>query len=156
DSTGSVNGTFAVGGNLSGTVQVDGTLSQLTVGGSTPGSISAGNIGTITASGGVAGSPVFKIKQGGVLRQLFATQVGTNGEVTNTPTPSSVVFDYFYDSTGTGNPQLSVKVTNTGGVKFDLSLSMKTAAGFDLAQPGFDLARLFANGSSGVRDVVIE
>jgi hypothetical protein len=62
-----------------------------------------------------------------------------------------VVFDYFYDSTGSGNPQLSVKVvTNADNVPFDLSLTSTSAAA------GFDLAWLFANGTSGVRDVAVE
>jgi hypothetical protein len=152
DSTGSVNGTFSVGGNLSGTVQVDGTLSQLSVGGSTAdGSISAGSIGTVLATNATAGSPVLTIKEAGVTRKLIATRAD-NGQ----PTPTSVVFDYVYQgSTGSGsNPQLTVKVTNgnptTSAVPFDLSLTSTSAAA------GFDLARLFANGTSDVRDVAVE
>jgi hypothetical protein len=150
DSTGSIGGTFSVGGNLSGSVSVDGTLSSLAVGGGTEGSVAAGDIGTISATGGVAGSPVLTVTEAGVTRKLFATRAD-NG----LPTPATVVFDYFYDSTGPGNPQLSVKVTNgnpataADDVRFDLTLTTSTAG-------GFDLARLFANGTSGVRDVAVE
>jgi hypothetical protein len=142
--------TMIVGGSLTGTVSVEESLGTLMVDGGTSGTVSAGDIGTLSAGQAVAGSPVLQVIEAGVMRRLIATRAD-NG----LPTPPSVTFAYYYDSTGTGDPRLSVRVTNgdprtsADDVRFDLSLTTSTAA-------EFDLARLFAVGTSGIRNVAVE
>jgi hypothetical protein len=157
--TGTVNSeditTLTVTRDMSGAVTVTqtpdstGTLGTMTVGGSTEGSVTAANVGTISAAAGVAGSPVLTVTEAGVKRTLVATRAD-NG----LPTPASVKFAYFYDSTGTGDPKLAVRVTNgdpstaADDVRFDLSLVSSTAA-------KFELSRLDAVGTSGIRSVAV-
>jgi hypothetical protein len=157
--------TLGVTNNFSGSVIVtqaadvspptaSGNLGTMTVGGSTEGGTVnvANSIGTISATGGTAGSPVMTIINGGITRTLIATRVD-NGN----PTPNTVVFDYFYDSSGPGNPQLSVKVTNNPThVLFDLSLVTSIPSSNTSTTRGFDLAGVFANGSSGIHDIAVE
>jgi hypothetical protein len=149
DSTGSVQ-QISVGGDVTGEVAVDASLDTMTINGSSTGTIAAGDIGTVSASGGIAGSPVLNITENGVQRTLVATRTD-NGQ----PTPSSVKFKYYYDSTGSGDPQLSIRVTNgdpttsADDVPFDLSLRTSTAG-------KFNLARLFSVGTSGLRSLSVE
>jgi hypothetical protein len=161
--------TCTVMGDMSGTITVTvppgghgtGTLTELIVGGSTGGTVEATDVGTISGVG-VAASPVFKIKEGPVgnqvLRQLVATPV--NG-TTSLSLSNNVKFVYFYDSTVPGDAQVSVKIINTApsSTRFDLSL---TTVGIgpmgvitDSAAP-FNLGRLYASGTSGVRSVAVE
>ncbi len=149
--TGSGNvGELFVGGDFNGMISVEESLGLLTVGGSTAGTLEAGDIGVVSAGEAVAASPIFQIKEGGVTRTLVATRAD-NG----LPTPASVKFAYFYDSTGPGDPQLTVRVTNgnpstsADDVRFDLSLVTSTAA-------EFDLARVFSVGTSGIRNIAVE
>lgn len=136
--------TMTVGGDFTGDVVVEETFDTLIVGGSTTGTVDAGDVGTVSASLGISGSPVLRITEAGVRRELVATRVD-NGQ----PTPPSVKFLYFYDSTVAGDPQLAVQVTNTDQVRFDLSLTTSSAG-------EFDLSRLFAAGVAGIRNVAVE
>lgn len=153
-------GTFSVPGDLDnvtldgdlvGALIVAGKLGTLRVAGSTPGTITAADIGTISARRATAASPVLKITEGGIERRLEAVLANTGA-----PPPSSVLFQYFYDSTDPeADPQLAVRVTNgdpatsDDDLSFDLNLVSNAAA-------EFDLARLEAAGTSGIRNVVVE
>jgi hypothetical protein len=146
-------------GDMSGTVSATvtpgetgtGTLSTMAVGGSTEGTVIADHVGTISATGGVAGSPVMKVIEGGVLHELVATRAD-NGA----PTPPTVVLAYYYDSTGAGDPQVSIRVTNgdpntsADDARFDLCLIT------DASAAKFNLGRIFANGTSGLRSLDVE
>jgi hypothetical protein len=153
--TGAINGTVEANGsgtidNLqAGSIGGTGTvmsedITSIMVTGATEGLISALDIGTISVIGGVAASPVLKIMEGGVLRELVATRAVDGQPATG------VVFNYVYE--GLKNkpiPQLTVTVTNNSGARFDLSLTTNTAA-------KFNLAKLTAVGASNIRDVAIE
>ena len=151
---------LVVGDNLAGQLNVAGKLGSLTVAGGTPGSISAGSIGTIRVYGGY-GPVVAQIKENGVQRRIDAALPNNPYPVpdqTALPSPSGasyVNFQYFYDGTATGlyNPQLTTRITNgvsTLPDQYDLSLITDN----DVAK--FNLARLDANGVSGVRNVAVE
>jgi hypothetical protein len=141
--------TMTVGSNLTGTVSVQNNLNSLAITGSSTGTITTGTVGTVSATGAVAGSPVLTITQGGVQRTLEAKRVD-NGD----PTPSSVKFVYFYNG-ALAVPQVSVRVTNgssttsSDDVRFDLSLITSDAG-------KFNLGLLYANGTSGIRDLAVE
>ncbi|MBI3863521.1 MAG: hypothetical protein HY290_16645, partial [Planctomycetia bacterium] len=138
-------------GSIAGTGSLAaGTLSSLSVSGAIAGNLSAANVGTLHGAGISAnGTTVFKITQAGVERRIVAIAV-------NSPAmPAGVTFDYFYDGTSAAHPQAAVRVTNGSAlssaddVPFDLELITSSAS-------EFDLARLDANGTSGIRNVVVE
>jgi hypothetical protein len=142
-------GDVLIGRDLQGTVQVAGTLSHLSAGGATPGTITAGNIGTVSAAA-ATGPLVLQITEAGVRRQVLATPADPAH-----PSLDGVRFAYLYDSTGPGDPQLALRVTNGNpltprdDVPFDLAMVTDTAA-------GFDLARLDAVGRADLRNILIE
>jgi hypothetical protein len=149
-----------VGDNLAGIVNVLGKLGSLVVDGGTPGSISAGSIGTIGVNGGY-GPIVAQIKEGGIQRAINATlpdnpYPAPNPAALPAPSGSSYVnFQYFYEghATGLGNPQLTARVTNGVGAapdQYDFALTTDN----DVAK--FNLARLDANGVSGARNIAVE
>jgi hypothetical protein len=143
-------GTMTVGGDFTGSVSVGGLLGTLSVFGATTGSVTAGSIDFITAEAAFAGSPVLEVTQGGVRRELLAARADTG-----LPAPASVKFAYVYEGNAGGDPRLTVRVTNgsamssTDDVRFDLSLVTNTGA-------EFDLVRVFADGTSGIRNVAVE
>ena len=149
-----------VGKNLAGQLNVLGRLGSLRVAGGTPGSISAGSIGTIGVFGGY-GPVVGQIRENGIARRLDA-------DLPNIPYPladetylpsasgaSYVNFQYFYEGQGTGlyNPQLTTRIVNPVSAvpdQFDLNLMTYN----NVAK--FNLARVDASGISGVRNVSVE
>ncbi|MBS0266804.1 MAG: hypothetical protein JSS02_33060, partial [Planctomycetes bacterium] len=70
-------------------------------------------------------------------------------------TPAGVTFSYVYDGTAGVNPQIAVRVTNNNpatsadDIPFDLELVSNSSR-------EFDLARLDAVGTSGIRNVVVQ
>jgi hypothetical protein len=150
----------AVGRNLAGTVNVLGKLGSISVAGGTPGSISAGSIGTIDVLGGY-GPVAGQIKERGIQRAIDLSLPGDPYPVPNPaalPGPSAnsyVNLTYLYEglATGLGNPQLTARIDNGVGTGIDQFDFVMTTAD-DVAK--FNLARLDATGSSGVRNVSVE
>jgi hypothetical protein len=139
-------GTIAGTGSLAA-----GTLSSLKVSGAISGNLSADYVGTTDGENVSAdGTTVFKITQAGVERRIVAIPV--NGL---TAMPGGVKFNYVYDGASGTNPQVAVRVTNgdpttsADDVPFDLELITNSAN-------EFDLARLDANGTSDIRNVVVQ
>ncbi len=139
-------GTMTIGGDLAGVLTVTGLLNTLTVGGGTPGEIIAGSIHTIIALNAY-GNKVLQVIEGGIQRQIQATPVA--GGVL----PNTVKFEYIYDDLTTpGSPQLAIRITNGNTVPVRFDLSLVTFSG----TAKFNLALVFANGSSGIRNVTVE
>jgi hypothetical protein len=150
---------LSVGQNMAGTITVYGTFQSLRVAGGTPGSITAGHIGTIAVYGGF-GPVVLQVTENGVQRRVEAA---IPSQPYPLPNPSAVAmgpgqsayinFQYFYESASLANPQLTVRITNgvsTAPDQFDLSLVVYSHTA------KFNLARLDASGVSGVRNVDVE
>jgi hypothetical protein len=158
--TGAVSGTVNVSGTLSnasfgslagtGTVSA-GTLSSLNIGGPILGNLSAATVGKLQGTDITAnGNTVLKITQGGVSRSILAV-----GTTSGSGTPVGVKFNFIYDGTSGVNPQAAIRVTNNSSassaddVPFDLELVSNSAR-------EFDLARVDGNGTSGVRNIVVQ
>jgi hypothetical protein len=148
------------GDDMAGQIVVTGTLTDLRVAGGTPGTITAGHIGTIRVYGGY-GPIVGQIMESGVERRIEAAVPGQPYPVavpppnpSPAPSPAGVTVQYDYESGALANPQLTARITNVSGNsqpdQFDLSLVVWN----DRAK--FNLARLDASGVSGVRNVAIE
>jgi hypothetical protein len=140
---------MTVGGDLAGLLQVEGLLGSLSVQGGTPGRIVAGDIHTISAQAAY-GNTVLQVVEGGIERQIQAVPVAGGAM------PDSVLFAYLYDSTSASQPQLSIRVTNgqsdtsADDVRFNLALVVYSATA------KFNLARVDANGSSGLGNISVE
>jgi hypothetical protein len=155
DVTGNL-GSVSIGQNLSGEIEVTGSLGSVTVGGSTPGSIIAGSLGTVSAAA-ATGPVILQIEVGGIERQL---QAATSSNLFPLPgqsptgTLASTTFRYDFESGTLANPQLTVQVHNQSSSaaanQFDLSLVT------DSATAKFNLARLDAIGVSGIGNVTVE
>ncbi len=171
---------MTIGGDLAGQLNVLGTLKMLTVHGGTPGTVVAGQIGTIGVFAGF-GPVVAQINENGVQRRIEAA-VPTAPFPTPLPppaatpavSPTGITFQYYYEglispsveglSPGTNlvNPQLTARVTNatgnTGPDQFDFSLiTYNDAAKFNLAR--LDSASVAVKnpfGVSGIRNVSVE
>ena len=166
--------TLTIQGDLAGQLNVLGTLKTLTVHGGTPGTVAAGQIGTIGVYGGY-GPVVAQIEENGIQRLIEAAvpsapfPTPTPGAPTPAVSPTGITFQYFYEglvspsveglnpSTNLANPQLTAHVTNATGNKgpdqFDFSLITDN----DTAK--FNLVRLDATGNSGVsgiRNIAVE
>ncbi len=166
---------MTIQGDLAGQLTVLQTLKMLTVHGGTPGTIVAGQIGTIGAYAGY-GPVVAQIKESGIQRRIeaavplapFPTPLPPPNP-TPTVSPTGITFQYFYEglysptvegvnpSTNLANPQLAARVTNATGNtspdQFDFSMVTYN----DAAK--FNLARLDATGNSGIsgiRNVAVE
>jgi len=166
---------MTIQGDLAGQLTVLHTLKMLTVHGGTPGTVVAGQIGTIAVYAGY-GPVVAQIKENGIQRRIEAA-VPTAPFPTPPPppaptpavSPTGITFPYFYEGldspsvgglsspTNLANPQLTIQVSNKTGStapdQFDLSLITYN----DAAK--FNLARLDATGNSGVsgiRNVAVE
>jgi hypothetical protein len=160
-----------IGIDLAGQLIVSGTLRTLVVHGGTPGTVTAGQIGTISVYASY-GPLVAQIKEAGIQRRIeaaapsapFPTPLGPPAPIPAI-SPAGIAFKYFYEglfsptvegvsSTNLANPQLTAQVTNasgnTGPDQFDLSLVTYN----DAAK--FNLARLDANGVAGIRNVDVE
>jgi hypothetical protein len=158
---------LSVGQDIAGQIGVSGTLGSLRVAGGTPGSITAGHIGTVSVYGGF-GPVVLQITENGVQRRVEeATPANSyplpnpNIQAATSPyatvnaagTPSYINIQYVYESGTLANPQWTARISNnvsTGADQYDLSLVTYN----DWAK--FNLARLDAAGISGVRNVAIE
>ncbi|MDR3638691.1 MAG: calcium-binding protein [Isosphaeraceae bacterium] len=148
------------GDDMAGRINVTGTLTDLRVAGGTPGTITAGHIGTIRVYGGY-GPIIAQIMEGGIERRIEAAIPAQPFPVAVPPpspsptaSPAGVTVQYYYESGALTNPQLTARITNTSGNsqpdQFDLSLVVWN----DRAK--FNLARLDASGVSGVRNVAVE
>ena len=170
---------MTIHGDLAGRLNILGTLGQLTVGGGTPGTISAGQIGTIGALAGY-GPVVAQIEEGGIQRYIEATvpsapfPIPTQGQPTPPASPNGITFQYFYEgldsasveglspSSNLANPQLTARVTNasgsTGPDQFDFSLiTDNDAAKFSLVRlDSAGVPRTNPSGVSGIRNVSVE
>ncbi len=170
---------MTIQGDLAGQLDVPGTLKALTVHGGTPGTVVAGQIGTISVSAGY-GPLVAQIAENGVQRLIEATApaapfpTSTPGAPTPPASPVGITFQYFYGgldspsveglnpSTNLANPQLTARVTNatgnTGPDQFDFSLvTYNDTAKFNLAR--LDSASVpvtNAAGVSGIGNVAVE
>jgi hypothetical protein len=157
---------LSVGQDMAGQIMVSGTLSSLRVAGGTPGSITAGHIGTVSVYGGF-GPVVLQITENDIQRRVEeATSTNpyplpnpnvtaaTSPYATLSPaTPKYINIQYFYESGTLANPQWTARITNNASAvadQFDLSLVTYS----DKAK--FNLARLDATGVSGVRNVDVE
>jgi acrosin len=162
-----------IGIDLAGQLIVSGALKTLTVHGGTPGTVTAGLIGTMSVNAGY-GPLVGQIKENGIQRRIEADVPGAFPTPPPPPAPilpvapAGITFQYFYEglvspsvegisSTKLANPQLTARVSNatvnTGPDQFDLNLVTYS----DTAK--FNLARLDATGNSGVsgiRNVAVE
>ncbi|MGA2700304.1 MAG: hypothetical protein ABSH35_04325 [Isosphaeraceae bacterium] len=173
--------TMTVRGNLGGGLTVTGTIGSITVGGGTPGTIVAGQIGTIAVLGGF-GPVVADITEGGITREIEETtpanpccgvlpnpyalaSTSPYAKLSPSGTLEYINIQYFYEgldspsvegltpSTNLANPQLTARITNTVSTAPDqYDLSLETFN--DVAK--FNLARLDAVGISGVRNVDVE
>ena len=167
--------TMTVGGNLGGGLTVTGTIGSIIVGGGTPGTIVAGQIGTVAVHGGF-GPVVANITEGGIQRLVEETTptdpccvhpdptdtASTSPYATVSPsgTLEYINIEYFYEGTlpnaqgvALANPQLTARITNnvsTAPDQYDFSLITYN----DVAK--FNLARLDAAGIAGVRNVSVE
>ena len=161
--------------DLAGQLNVLGTLQMLTVHGGTPGTVVAGQIGTIGVYAGY-GPVVAQIMESGIQRRIEAAVPSAPFPTPLPPpnptppvSPAGITFKYFYEglysptieglspSTNLANPQLTIQVSNKTGStapdQFDLSLITYN----DAAK--FNLARLDATGNlgvSGIRNVAVE
>jgi hypothetical protein len=164
---------LSVGQDMAGQILASGTLGSLRVAGGTPGSITAGHIGTVAVYGGF-GPVVLQITENGIQRRVEeATPTNPyplpNSSVQAATSPYATVtaagaleyinLQYFYEGTLPGasdtlaNPQWTARITNsvsTAADQYDLSLVTYN----DTAK--FNLARLDAAGVSGVRNVAVE
>jgi hypothetical protein len=150
---------FSPGHDMAGRIVVSGTLTKLRVAGGTPGTIQAGQVGSVCVYGGF-GPLVLQIKEAGVQRRVEAAVPANPYPLPAPPpaptpavSPAGVTFQYVYESLGLPSPQLTARVTNTAGTgpdQFDLSLVVYS----DPAK--FNLARLDAAGVSGIRNVAVE
>ena len=171
---------MTIGGDLAGQLRVLGTLKMLTVHGGTPGTVVAGQIGTIAVFAGF-GPVVAQINENGIQRRIEAAVPSTPFPTPPPPpaatpavSPTGVTFQYFYEglvspsveglnpSTNLANPQLTARVANasgnTGPDQFDFSLiTYNDTAKFNLARlDSASVAVKNPTGVSGIRNVSIE
>ena len=149
---------LSVGQNLAGTVTVAGTLGSVRVAGGTPGTIEAGQVGTVAVYGGY-GPVVLRIIENGIERRVELAVPSMPfpqpdpGGLALSNGPDYVNVKYFYESESLANPQLTARITNGVGPTFGpYDLSLVTYDHF----AKFNLARLDANGVAGIRNVAIE
>jgi hypothetical protein len=152
-------GQLSVGQNMAGVIDVSGTLGSATIAGGTPGLFEAGHVGTIGAYGGfgpidlrVIGAGVQRWLEEDPAGQVFS-QPNAAATATTPGDPNYINTQYFYEWAGSTSPQISARITN--GVsgspdQFDLSTVVFQNGA------SFNLDRLDASGSSGIRNVAVE
>jgi hypothetical protein len=156
---------LSAGHDMAGQLTVDGALTSLRVAGGTPGPIVAGSIGTLGVYGGY-GPIVAQVTENGIQRRIEAAVPGQDYPIAVTPPTalsvspmgggSPVNFQYFYESAGLSNPQLTARATNknTANDQFDLSLvTYNDTAKFNLARldtPSVTLTGKTTSGSTTV------
>lgn len=92
------------------------------------------------------GNSLLYVVKGGVVRHLQALPVA-GGVLADT-----IRFVFIYDSVAVGDPELAIRITNNGPVEphsFDLVLSCLSASA------KFNLALVFANGTTGLSNVTV-
>ncbi len=162
---------FTAGDDMAGQVIVSsaGLLSDLRVAGGTPGTITAGKIGTLRVYGGY-GPVVLQVSEGGIQRLVEATTPSAPYPVPQTPPSTAptnplpnVTFQEYYEGLGSllapASPQLTVRVNNTSTAndQFDLSLlTYNDQAKFNLARVDASANAANPNGVSGIRNVEVE
>jgi RTX calcium-binding nonapeptide repeat (4 copies) len=150
---------YSPGHDMAGRIIVGGTLGDLRVAGGTPGTIQAGHIGTVRVYGGF-GPLMLQLKENGIQRRVEVAVPDDPYPLPAPPpapppsqSPADVRFQYVYEGS-LFNPQMTIRAFNTSGNtgpdQYDLSLVVYN----DVAK--FNLARLDANGVSGVRNVAVE
>jgi hypothetical protein len=147
-------GQLSVGQNMAGIIYVYGTLGTGRIAGGTPGVFVAGHVGTIGAYGGF-GPVVMHVIEAGVDRRVEEAAPGQfylQPSAYDVVGPDYVNIQYLYESAGFSSPQLSARITNpsTAPDQFDLSTVVLQDGG------KFNLARLDAVGSSGLRNLAVE
>ncbi len=135
--------TLSIGRDLVGKVNVPGRIGRVDVQGATPGTIVANDIGVVTA-GAATGPTVLNLVVAGVARLVTVTAV-VNGD----PRAAADRFSYVYDSNGSGDPELALRVVNPTGARFDLALQTGSSS-------QFTLARLDSVGPSGIHNLLID
>jgi hypothetical protein len=150
---------YSPGHDMAGRIIVGGTLGDLRVAGGTPGTIQAGHVGTVRVYGGF-GPLMLQLKENGIQRRVEVAVPGDPYPLPAPPpappppqSPANVRFQYVYEGS-LANPQMTIRAFNTSGNtrpdQYDLSLVVYN----DAAK--FNLARLDADGVSGVRNVAVE
>jgi hypothetical protein len=150
---------YSPGHDMAGRIIVGGTLGDLRVAGATPGTIQAGHIGTIRVYGGF-GPLMLQVEENGIQRRVEVAVPSNPYPLVAPPpappppqSPANVRFQYVYEGS-LANPQMTIRAFNTSGNtapdQYDLSLVVYN----DTAK--FNLARLDADGVSGVRNVAVE
>ena len=141
-STGQNLDSMTVGGDLAGQLIVGVLLSTLRVTGGTPGTITAGHVGTIGALGGY-GPVVLQVNEGGTQRRVEAAVPSVPYPVPPPPpaptppiSPSAPRLTYFYESGALANPQLTLRVSNTSPSIDQFDLSLVTYNDARQVQPG--------------------
>ena len=148
---------MTIHGATGGAATILGTLGHLTVDGGTPGTVTAGRIGTIGVYGGY-GPIVARIEENGIQRLIEAAVPSTPFPTPPPPpaptpaiSPMGITFQYFYEglvspsvdglnpSANLANPQVTIRMDNATGStaadQFDLSLvTYNDTAKFNLAR----------------------
>ena len=97
---------MTVGGDMDGMLNVTGLLGTLTVDGSSPGEIVAGQVGVIRVMAGY-GNILLNVTVAGIQREITATPV--NGGTM----PNTAHFAFIYDSQTASQPQAAIQITDT-------------------------------------------
>ena len=165
-SIGPMPGQLSPGHDLAGQVIVNNKLQTVVVDGGTPGTITAGTIGTISVYGGYA-PLVTQINEAGIQRKIETaiptTPYPLSPGYPNAPLPlpdsmAKTLFKFFYEGLASAlhpiNPIATIRITNSSNNlavdQFDLSLVTYS----DTAK--FNLARVDAPVLTGVRNLVVE
>ena len=137
---------MTVGGDLAGLLNVTGLLNTLAIGGGSPGKIVAGDINYITVQAGY-GNKVFQVIEGGIERQIQAAPV--DGGTLD----SSIHFQFIYDSSAAGDPQIAMIITNSDEVVTPHSFNVSLVT-FD-SNANFNLALIMASAATGISNLTI-
>ena len=137
--------TMTVGEDLAGLLNVTGLLNTLAIGGGSPGKIVAGSINFITVQAGY-GNKVLQVIEGGIERQIQAVPVA-GGTLAST-----ILFTFIYDSSGAGDPQLAMLITNNGVV---VPHSFNLAVVVIGSNAQFNLALVDAPAATGLSNLTI-
>ncbi len=173
DLTGNL-GEMDVAGDVTGLVNVAGTLARAVVQGGTPGVFEAHAVGVIDTLAGY-GPVVSQVIENGIERRVAAAAVGSNPyplaaplhQTTTAPSPGQVTFRSMYEgmaSNGLGvalaSPQVSLRVIQAaakpGSQQYDLSFdTWNDAAKYNLAR--LDVVNSSGGpAASGIRDVSVD
>ncbi len=173
DLTGNL-GQLDVARDMTGLVNVAGTLTRAVIGGGTPGAFVARRVGTIATAAGF-GEVALQVREDGIQRRVEAASPANPYPLASAlhattfgPTPGNVTFRSMYEGlvadTGSGSPPANPQIT----LRVIQGNRAVAAQGYDLSfvtwddSAKFNLARLDAlntaggPNASGLRDVAIE